>query len=135
MDTKPDNCIVWGERNDTDTFLQASDAHLFTSNMELNPLSIKESLEYSLPTFIFDLHTYMGKYENEENVFFLTGDIKQDANQLLITLGLDSLKEKCGVSIQTKDSSILTKADLAVSGYLIIVLPELDIKHYLKSLL
>ena len=41
METKPDNCIVWGERNDTDTFLQASDVHLFTSNLELNPLSIK----------------------------------------------------------------------------------------------
>ncbi len=36
METKPDNCIVWGEREDVDTFLQASDIHLFTSNMELN---------------------------------------------------------------------------------------------------
>ena len=94
IDTKPDNCIVWGERNDTDTFLQASDAHLFTSNMELNPLAIKESLEYSLPTFIFNLHTYKGKYDNEENVIFLTGDARKDANQLLISLGLEPLKER-----------------------------------------
>jgi hypothetical protein len=94
METKPDNCIVWGERNDTDTFLQASDAHLFTSNMELNPLAIKESLEYSLPTFIFDLHTYKGKYRNEENIVFLSGDVRQDANQLLISLGLDALKDR-----------------------------------------
>jgi hypothetical protein len=94
METKPDNCIVWGERNDTDTFLQASDVHLFTSNMELNPLAIKESLEYSLPTFIFDLHTYKGKYENEDNIIFLTGNVKEDANQLLISLGFDALKEK-----------------------------------------
>ena len=94
METKPDNCIVWGERNDTDTFLQASDVHLFTSNMELNPLAIKESLEYSLPTFIFDLHTYKGKYENEDNIIFLTGNVKDDANQLLISLGFNALKEK-----------------------------------------
>ena len=94
MDTKPDNCIVWGERNDTDTFLQASDIHLFTSNLELNPLAIKESLEYNLPTFIFDLHTYKGKYKNEDNIVFLTGDVKKDANQLLISLGFDALKEK-----------------------------------------
>jgi len=94
MDTKPDNCIVWGERNDTDTFLQASDVHLFTSNLELNPLSIKESLEYSLPTLIFDLHTYKGKYENENNIIFLTGNVKEDANQLLILLGFNALKEK-----------------------------------------
>ena len=94
METKPDNCIVWGERDDTDTFLQASDVHLFTSNLELNPLSIKESLEYSLPTFIFNLHTYKGKYENEENVILLTGDVKQDANQLISSLGLEPLPEK-----------------------------------------
>ena len=94
METKPDNCIVWGERNDTDTFLQASDVHLFTSNMELNPLAIKESLEYSLPTFIFDLHTYRGKYTKEENVVYLSGDVRQDANQLLISLGFDAPKEE-----------------------------------------
>ena len=94
MDTKPDNCIVWGERNDTDTFLQASDAHLFTSNMELNPLAIKESLEYSLPTFIFDLHTYRGKYDNEDDIIFLTGDVREDANQLLVSLGFRKLEDK-----------------------------------------
>ena len=94
METKPDNCIVWGERNDTDTFLQASDIHLFTSNMELNPLAIKESLEYNIPTFMFNLHTYKGKYNNEDNVIFLSGDVKEDANQLLISLGFDVLKEK-----------------------------------------
>ena len=94
MEKKPDNCIVWGERNDTDTFLQASDVHLFTSNMELNPLAIKESLEYSLPTFIFDLPTYKGKYNNEDSIIFLTGDAREDANKLLISLGLEPLKEK-----------------------------------------
>ena len=94
IETKPDNCIVWGERNDTDIFLQSSDVHLFTSNLELNPLAIKESLEYSLPTFIFDLHTYKGKYKNEDNIIFLTGNVKEDANQLLISLGFDALKDK-----------------------------------------
>ena len=94
METKPDNCIVWGERSDTDTFLQASDVHLFTSNMELNPLAIKESLEYSLPTFIFDLETYKGKYSKEENIIFLTGNVTEDANQLLSSLGFEKLKQR-----------------------------------------
>ena len=94
MDTKPDNCIVWGERNDTDTFLQSSDVHLFTSNLELNPLAIKESLEYDLPTFIFNLHTYKEKYNNEDNIIFLNGDVREDANQLLVSLGFEPLKEK-----------------------------------------
>ncbi len=94
METKPDNCIVWGEREDTDIFLQASDAHLFTSNMELNPLAIKESLEYGLPTFIFDLHTYRGKYTEEENVIFLSGNLIEDSNKLLSVLGFEPLQEK-----------------------------------------
>ena len=94
METKPDNCVVWGEREDVDTFLQASDIHLFTSNMELNPLSIKESLEYKIPTFIFNLHTYMNKYNGFENITFLTGNKFKDANLVLEVLGLPKLEEE-----------------------------------------
>lgn len=94
MESKPNNCVVWGEREDVDTFLQASDIHLFTSNMELNPLSIKESLEYKIPTFIFNLHTYMNKYNGVENIIFLTGDKYKDANLVLEKLGLPTLEEK-----------------------------------------
>jgi len=94
MGSKPDNCIVWGEREDVDTFLQSSDVHLFTSNMELNPLSIKESLEYDIPTLIFNLHTYMNKYDGFENIMFLTGNELKDANLILDILGLPKLEEK-----------------------------------------
>ena len=94
METKPDNCVVWGEREDVDAFVQASDVHLFTSNMELNPLSIKESLGFMKPTMIFDLHTYMNKYDGFENITYLTGDKHKDANQLLQILGLKPLEEK-----------------------------------------
>ena len=94
MERKPDNCVVWGEREDVNTFLQASDIHLFTSNMELNPLSIKESLEYSIPTFIFNLHTYMNKYDDFENITFLTGNKLKDANLILEKLGLPTIEEK-----------------------------------------
>ena len=86
METKPDNCFVWGERNDVDSFIQACDAHLFSSILELNPLSIKESLEYSKPTMIFNLNTYAGKYNNTENVHFLTGDANLDSSKLLSLL-------------------------------------------------
>jgi hypothetical protein len=93
MNNKPDNCIVWGERNDTDTFIQASDIHLFTSRLELNPLSIKESLEYHKPTMIFDLHTYMGKYNNTEHIHFLSGDVWTDANTILKLLGFEPIEQ------------------------------------------
>ena len=94
METKPDNCIVWGERSDVDSFVQSCDVHLFTSRLELNPLSIKESLEYGKPTMIFDLHTYMGKYEGEENIHFLTGDTKKDGEILIAILGLEKMERK-----------------------------------------
>ena len=89
METKPDNCIVWGERNDVDSFIQACDVHLFSSIMELNPLSIKESLEYEKPTMIFNLPTYKGKYDNEKNINFLTGDVEIDSHNLLKILGIE----------------------------------------------
>ena len=89
MQNKPDNCVVWDERNDVDTFIQACDVHFFSSIMELNPLSIKESLEYSKPTMIFDLSTYMGKYNGVENIHFLTGDLKKDSESLLSIMGIE----------------------------------------------
>ena len=46
MESKPDNCIIWGERNDVDKFYKASDMFYFSSILELNPLSIKEALGY-----------------------------------------------------------------------------------------
>ena len=86
METKPANCVVWGERSDVDSFIQACDVHLFSSVLELNPLSIKESLEYSKPTMIFNLNTYAGKYNNTENIHFLTGDVDLDSAKLLSLL-------------------------------------------------
>ena len=94
MNRKPLNCEVWGERDDVDTFLQSSDLFLFTSILELNPISIKESLEYDLPTMIFDLKTYYGKYNNEENVTFLTGNIDEDCDNILKILGIEKKEEK-----------------------------------------
>jgi hypothetical protein len=91
METKPDNCIVWGERNDVDTFVQACDVHLFSSIMELNPLSIKESLEYEKPTMIFNLPTYKEKYNNEKNIQYLTGDVEKDGQNLLSILGINPM--------------------------------------------
>jgi len=94
MQNKPDNCVVWDERNDVDTFIQACDVHFFSSIMELNPLSIKESLEYSKPTMIFDLSTYMGKYDGVENIHFLTGDLKKDSESLLSIMRIEPIEKK-----------------------------------------
>lgn len=87
MDTKPKNCEVWGERSDINSFIQASDIHLFTSILELNPLSIKESLEYQKPTLVFNLPTYFNKYDDTKNLHYLTGEKVKDAHLLLSLLG------------------------------------------------
>lgn len=63
----PDNCIWHGEREDVDKFYKASDAFYFTSNLELNPLVVKEALSYELPTFIKKLHTYENEYDGLVN--------------------------------------------------------------------
>jgi hypothetical protein len=89
MEIKPDNCVVWGERDDVDLFIQACDVHLFSSILELNPLSIKESLEYEKPTMIFNLSTYKGKYDNQKNVYFLIGDSVEDSKNLLKILEIE----------------------------------------------
>jgi glycosyltransferase involved in cell wall biosynthesis len=84
---KPDNCIIWGERDDVDIFIQASDLFLFTSKFELNPLVIKEVLCYQdIPILMFNLETYLNKYnEDDYNIKFLKGDINMDY-QLIKTM-------------------------------------------------
>ena len=85
------NCIVWGERGDTDEFLQASDMFLFTSkgdrgNKELNPIVIKEALQYEMPMMMYNLDVYCGKYNKHENITFLTGNIDEDTKNLISVL-------------------------------------------------
>jgi glycosyltransferase involved in cell wall biosynthesis len=90
LDTKPDNCIVWGERNDVDTFYAASDAFYFSSILELNPLSIKEALSYKLPSLFRRLHTYLDTYDNNRLVHYITNDLDDTKNRLLKLLGLET---------------------------------------------
>ena len=82
------DCVIWGERADTDDFLQASDMFLFTSrgdknNKELNPIVIKEALQYDMPMLMFGLDVYCGKYDDDKNITYLTGNIDEDAELIL----------------------------------------------------
>jgi predicted O-methyltransferase YrrM/GR25 family glycosyltransferase involved in LPS biosynthesis len=83
MDSKPDNCVVWGERTDTDKFYKASDLFYFSSKLELNPLSIKEALSYGLPSIFRRLHTYLDTYDTTELVTYIDDDIYNTKNLLL----------------------------------------------------
>lgn len=84
MKIKPKNCKVWGEREDINDFLEACDLFLFTSrgfrwNKELNPLVIKEALEHQIPQFLFPLDVYNRKYDTEDTIHYLNGDLDIDA--------------------------------------------------------
>lgn len=83
MKFKPSNCVVWGERTDTDKFYKASDLFYFSSKLELNPLSIKEALSYGLPSLFRKLHTYLDTYDGNELVTYIDDDIHKTKNLLL----------------------------------------------------
>lgn len=101
MQNKPENCVIWGERGDVDMFLEASDVFFFPSkgdrgNKELNPIAIKEALEYDdVIKMMYNLDVYCNKYTDEPNMVYLTGNISSDATNLIEKLNLDKLEEEC----------------------------------------
>lgn len=140
MDKKPENCIVWGERSDTETFLQAADLFLFTSkgdkgNKELNPLVIKEAAKYQdLPKLMYNLDVYLNKYNQKTDFNLLSGDTLQDtdkikaltspsnfygSNEELIVLGTyPNLKSRVQLTKDTIKSLKVTGRDLLLISHL-----------------
>lgn len=99
MQNKPDNCIIWGERDDVDLFLQASDVFFFPSkgdrgNKELNPIAIKEAMNYNLLKMMYNLDVYCNKYNGWDNLVYLTGDISSDTTNMIEKLNLSSVDEE-----------------------------------------
>jgi len=94
MKSKPDNCIVHGERTDVDLFYEAADAFYFSSNFELNPLVVKEALSYELPTFIKNLSTYDNSYDGL--VTYIEKDVNTNIKNLLLKLSPEKKDEIIG---------------------------------------
>lgn len=102
MKNKPKNCVIWGERDDVDVFLQASDLFFFPSkgdrnNKELNPIAIKEALVYEMPMMMYNLDVYCGKYNKNQNITYLTGNLIQDSQNLLKAVGINETINKKGM--------------------------------------
>jgi glycosyltransferase involved in cell wall biosynthesis len=80
-----DNCIIWGERDDVDDFMQAADLFLFASkgdrgNKELLPIVIKDSYKYDdLPKVLFNLDVYLNRFNDKPNTHFLNGNVHDDS--------------------------------------------------------
>ncbi len=73
----PDNCTVWGERDDIEKFYSCMDLFLFTSkgsgyDKETNPLVLKEALSWNIPVLSHKIDSYLDKYD--EKVTWLSED-------------------------------------------------------------
>lgn len=80
MKDLPDNCVVWGERNDTHKFYQACDLMAFTSVMETSPLVIREAISWKLPVLIHNLPSYKNMYTKYSSVKYLTKSADENIN-------------------------------------------------------
>lgn len=88
----PSNCVYHGERSDVDKFYKAADLFYFPSNLELNPLVVKESLSYGLPTFIKKLDPYGDEYDGLVN--YISDDQSKNINMIKKILNIKKLKPK-----------------------------------------
>jgi autotransporter strand-loop-strand O-heptosyltransferase len=86
MNDLPSNVKVWGERNDVNLFLTASDIFMFNSTWECNPLVLREAISYGLPTLSRNLPQYMDMFTNY--IHPIDDDINKTKETLL------SLKEE-----------------------------------------
>ncbi len=83
MSNKSDNCFIYGERDDSELFYQASDLVIHSSTLELNPLVIKEATSYDLPVLLNKLDTYLDMYDSYKNIKYLTMNVDQDSQYIL----------------------------------------------------
>ena len=84
MENKPDNCIIWGERNDVDRFYANADLFYFSSLWELMPICMIEAMSYGLPILCYKLDTYTDEFD-AMNVNYLN-NLSFDQKRTLVSL-------------------------------------------------
>ena len=107
MKNIPNNCVIWGERNDVDTFYAASDMFYFSSKLELNPLSIKEALSYKLPSIFRKLYTYLDTYDNNSLVTYIDDDTFK-TKQIILDILKSEIKESSSIKPKIQIKHLLT---------------------------
>lgn len=105
MQNKPDNCIIHGERKDTENFYSCMDLFLFTSTYELNPIVIKEALSFDMKILMYNLEPYDGEYDNNSNIEFLGNNIFDNINMIKNSLYTEHSKypSRCYITHTTKN--------------------------------
>lgn len=91
MNNIPSNVTIWGERDDTDVFLDAADIFMFNSILECNPLVLKESISHGLKILSRNLPQYMDIYT--KYITEINDDITISKYKLLMLLNTDKTYE------------------------------------------
>lgn len=95
VDNKPPNCTYWGERADVETFYGAMDLFYFASkgtktDLETNPLVLKEALGWDMEVLMRRLDVYCGMYDNIPKVHYIDDDIGKTCGLVVDLLGLEN---------------------------------------------
>lgn len=106
MQNKPENCIVWGERSDVDSFYSCMDAFYFASkgsegDYETNPIVLKEALSWQIPVLLRNLKVYCGMYDNWPVTFLDFEDTEENKKRLLDVLGVAPKEEQGEIFFET----------------------------------
>lgn len=114
MKNFPTNCKWWNERSDVDSFYEAADLFLFTSqghdtDRETMPLVIREALSWKVPSLIYNLPVYMAYFDKYETIEYLTSDLQKNAHRIAEKLFATNTDKPRVVSntIQTKDCIVI----------------------------
>lgn len=138
MQNKPDNCFVWGERNDVELFYDAADLFLFTSKLELNPLVIKEALSWNLPILMYDLPIYNDHFDSYNNIKYLTNSF--ETNLRLIQNNKPDISEELVVITAYPDTDEKNKPliqlinKLKSFGYNIMISSHYDVLPHIQNM-
>ena len=98
----PSNVTIWGERNDVEKFMVASDVLMFNSLIECNPLVVREAISYGLKILTRNLSQYMGMFDNyiTEIEFNDYNDISNKLLELVDSKKTYTIKEEEGFGNQ-----------------------------------
>jgi glycosyltransferase involved in cell wall biosynthesis/predicted O-methyltransferase YrrM len=115
LETKPNNCIIWGEHENVNDFYKAADLFYFSSILELNPLAIKEALAHKLPCIFRRLDTYLDTYDNNPLVTYINEELNK-TKQLILDILNPTFNEIPGWFSYTKlyDAMVESAVDNAV---------------------
>ena len=131
LENKPENCIIWDERNDLHKFYSCMDLFLFTSKLENRPLSVIEALSNNMKVLMYNLSNYKGEFSKYNNVEFLTKDLNYNTKLIRHALNISDVEKNVKSISQNKHIS-QNKSEYKISAYH--MLTDIDTDREVKSM-